>query len=181
MSYTIVKIKSSYNDTVTLLLKELINFNIEVIDNPNYLIFKHNYNNVDDIKSLILSLSSEQMIDIFCYETITIYPDEELNLVINLFNSINNGFYTLKEINLNNINIINKKSFIDLILKGSGITKDFIEEYIKYDLNISKASKEMYIHRNTMIYKLDKLKEVSGFDLRCFKDAYILYSLIINK
>jgi DNA-binding PucR family transcriptional regulator len=39
----------------------------------------------------------------------------------------------------------------------------------------------MFIHRNTMIYKLNKLKANSQFDLTNFKDAYILYSLLENK
>ena len=62
-----------------------------------------------------------------------------------------------------------------------------IIKYMKFimhkcgDLNVSKASKILYIHRNTMLYKLDKLKELSDFDLRCFLDAYIVYSLIENK
>ncbi|MBO5542875.1 MAG: helix-turn-helix domain-containing protein, partial [Acholeplasmatales bacterium] len=43
------------------------------------------------------------------------------------------------------------------------------------------ASKSMFIHRNTMMYKLDKLKAESGFDLRNFKDACILYMLISTK
>ena len=181
MSYTIVKIKSSYKDTITLLLKELIGFNIEVIDEPDCLKFKHNYDNIDDIKSLILSFSSEQMIDVFCFETITSNPDLELLLFQELFNDYKNGFYTMKDFLINNLNKINKKEVLDFILKGTGISNEFIEEYIKYDLNLSKAAKEMYIHRNTMIYKLDKLKELSGFDLRSFTDAYILYSLIKNK
>ena len=67
-----------------------------------------------------------------------------------------------------------------MILDSTGVGEDFIIDFAKNDLNVSKASKAMYIHRNTMIYKLDKLKETSGFDLRCFLDAYILYNLLDN-
>lgn len=181
MSYTIVKIKSSYKETITLLLKELVGFNIEVIDNPEYIIYKHNYENLDDIKALVLSLSNEQMIDIFSYTTITVNPDEELELVKTLFANYKTGFYTFKELILNELQAINRKEALALILSGTGITEEFIVEYLKYDLNVSKAAKEMFIHRNTMNYKLDKLKELSGFDLRSFNDAYILYSLIKNR
>ncbi len=177
MSYTIVKIKSSYKETITLLLKELIGFSIEVIEKPDYIIYKHNYENIKDIESIILSLSNE-MINVFCYTTINNDPEDELKLVEKYFDKYNNGFYTIKELLINEIGNINKKEFFDLIVKGTRISPDFINEYIKYDLNVSKAAKGMFIHRNTMIYNLDKLKELSGFDLRCFKDAYILYSLI---
>jgi hypothetical protein len=181
MSYTIVKIKSSYKDTITLLLKELIGFNIEVIEKDDYLLYKYDFFNIDDIKALILSFASEQMINIFCFSTITSNPDLELELCLNLFNKYNNGFYSIKELLINDLSSFNKKEVLDLILNSTGINEDFIKEYVKYDLNISKASKEMFIHRNTMNYKLDKLKELSGFDLRSFNDAYILYSLINNK
>ncbi len=181
MSYTIVKIKSSYNETITSLLKELIGFSIEVIEKPDYILYKHNYENIKDIENVILTLSSELMINIFGYQTITANPDEELKIVEKSFKNYVNGFYTLKSLLFTEMNSFDKKELLDLLLAGSGITKEFIKEYIKYDLNISKASKEMFIHRNTMNYKLDKLKELSGFDLRSFKDAYILYSLIINK
>ena len=54
-------------------------------------------------------------------------------------------------------------------------------EFAKNNLNVSQASKAMFIHRNTMIYKLNKLKANSQFDLTNFNDAYILYSLLENK
>ncbi len=181
MSITVVKIESSYKNTITSLLKELVGFNNKVIEKDNYTIIEHNYENIDDIKSLILSFSSEQMINVFCYQTITYNYNEEYNLVKNALNNYKNGFYTLKDLLINDDLNNHKKEILSLILSGSGITEDFIIEYLKYDLNLSKAAKEMFIHRNTMIYKLDKLKELTGFDLRCFKDSYILYNLIINK
>ena len=67
-----------------------------------------------------------------------------------------------------------------MILESTGVGEDFIRDFAKNDLNVSKASKSMYIHRNTMIYKLDKLKEISDFDLRCFIDAHILFNLLDN-
>jgi carbohydrate diacid regulator len=70
---------------------------------------------------------------------------------------------------------------LNYILAGSGINETFILEFAENDLNVSQASKAMFIHRNTMIYKLNKLKANSQFDLTNFKDAYILYSLLENK
>ena len=63
----------------------------------------------------------------------------------------------------------------------NGINETFILEFAKNNLNVSQASKAMFIHRNTMIYKLNKLKANSQFDLTNFNDAYILYSLLENK
>ena len=65
--------------------------------------------------------------------------------------------------------------------RSSGIDYAFIRGFAENNLNVSQASKAMFIHRNTMNYKLDKLKELSGFDLRSFLDAYVLYQLATGK
>nr|WP_241393066.1 helix-turn-helix domain-containing protein [Clostridium tetanomorphum] len=48
-----------------------------------------------------------------------------------------------------------------------------IEEFIKSDLNISDAAKKLFIHRNTLIYRLDKIYKETGFDIRNFKEASV--------
>lgn len=48
-----------------------------------------------------------------------------------------------------------------------------IEEFLKADLNISEASKNLYVHRNTLIYRLDKIYKETGFDIRLFKQASV--------
>ncbi len=48
-----------------------------------------------------------------------------------------------------------------------------IEEFVKCDLNISDAAKRLYIHRNTLIYRLDKITKETGFDIRNFKEAAV--------
>lgn len=48
-----------------------------------------------------------------------------------------------------------------------------IEEFVNCDLNISDAARKLYIHRNTLIYRLDKINKETGFDIRNFKDATV--------
>ncbi len=47
------------------------------------------------------------------------------------------------------------------------------EEFMKNSLNISETSRNMYIHRNTLIYRLDKIEKDSGLNLRDFNDAVV--------
>ncbi len=47
------------------------------------------------------------------------------------------------------------------------------EEFMKNSLNISETSRNMYIHRNTLIYRLDKIEKESGLNLRDFNDAVV--------
>lgn len=52
-------------------------------------------------------------------------------------------------------------------------TLNTIEEFMKCNLNISDAAKSLYIHRNTLIYRLDKIFKDTGYDIRNFKEATI--------
>lgn len=44
-------------------------------------------------------------------------------------------------------------------------------EFMKNSLNISETSRNMYVHRNTLIYRLDKIENETGLNLRRFSDA----------
>ena len=48
-----------------------------------------------------------------------------------------------------------------------------IEIFFKLDLNLSEASKELYVHRNTLIYRLDKIQKYTTYDIRKFNDAVL--------
>lgn len=48
-----------------------------------------------------------------------------------------------------------------------------IEEFVNSGLNISDASRKLYIHRNTLIYRLDKIYKDTGYDIRDFKQATV--------
>ena len=69
------------------------------------------------------------------------------------------------------------KMFIKEIFGGKS-TDDFDEEtlttinkFFENSLNVSETSRQLYIHRNTLVYRLDKLQKSTGLDLRVFEDA----------
>lgn len=68
-----------------------------------------------------------------------------------------------REIILNNFNIGFSKLDDDMIKT--------IEIFFKLDLNLSEASKALYVHRNTLIYRLDKIQKYTSYDIRKFNDA----------
>ena len=41
------------------------------------------------------------------------------------------------------------------------------------DLNVSRTARKMYMHRNTLIYRLNKFKEITSLDVRVFSDAVV--------
>ena len=52
-----------------------------------------------------------------------------------------------------------------------------IEVFFRCGLNLSDAAKELYIHRNTLIYRLDKIEKYTGYDIRNFNNA-VLFKVV---
>jgi carbohydrate diacid regulator len=46
-----------------------------------------------------------------------------------------------------------------------------INKFFENNLNVSETSRQLYIHRNTLVYRLDKLQKQTNLDLRVFDDA----------
>lgn len=46
-----------------------------------------------------------------------------------------------------------------------------ISKFFENNLNVSETSRQLFIHRNTLVYRLDKLQKTAGLDLRVFDDA----------
>ena len=46
-----------------------------------------------------------------------------------------------------------------------------VNKFFENNLNVSETSRQLYIHRNTLVYRLDKLQKSTGLDLRVFEDA----------
>ena len=46
-----------------------------------------------------------------------------------------------------------------------------IHKFFENNLNVSETSRQLYIHRNTLVYRLDKLQKATNLDLRVFEDA----------
>ena len=52
-----------------------------------------------------------------------------------------------------------------------------IEVFFRCGLNLSDAAKELYIHRNTLIYRLDKVEKYTAYDIRNFNSA-VLFKVV---
>ena len=50
-------------------------------------------------------------------------------------------------------------------------TLSTINKFFENSLNVSETSRQLYIHRNTLVYRLDKIQKTTGLDLRVFDDA----------
>ena len=57
-----------------------------------------------------------------------------------------------------------------------------IQRFFENNLNISETSRKLFIHRNTLVYRLDKIKRLTALDLREFDDAIVFkIALMVKK
>ncbi len=48
-----------------------------------------------------------------------------------------------------------------------------IQRFFENNLNVSETSRGLFVHRNTLVYRLEKIKKLTGLDLREFDDAIV--------
>lgn len=57
-----------------------------------------------------------------------------------------------------------------------------IQKFFENNLNVSETSRKLFVHRNTMVYRLEKIKKLTGLDLREFEDAIVFkVALMVKK
>ena len=67
--------------------------------------------------------------------------------------------------------------FIEEIFNGNQVydiddeTLTTINKFFENNLNVSETSRQLFIHRNTLVYRIEKLQKATGLDIRTFDDA----------
>ena len=57
-----------------------------------------------------------------------------------------------------------------------------IQRFFDNNLNVSETSRRLFVHRNTLVYRLEKIKKLTGLDLREFDHAIVFkIALMVNK
>lgn len=75
----------------------------------------------------------------------------------------------------------------EIFKKGSIETMDqetlfTIQKFFENSLNVSETSRKLFVHRNTLVYRLEKIKKLTGLDLREFEDAIVFkVALMVKK
>ena len=158
-----------YKNYLLLVSDDILDINNStptIIESETYskthIIYLEKINNIDNLNFKINIIN--ELIDI-------IINDNDTNKFITLNDLI---IYKITSIISNNQQISSLIKFdiiknMDKSLLSTGIN------FIENDLNISKTSNILFLHRNTLIYRLEKIKEYLNLDLKNFKDAFIFY------
>lgn len=86
----------------------------------------------------------------------------------------------LDEQSLGSISNILQDENVKKFLKDDELTTT-VELFFKNNLNIIQTSKDAIVHRNTLVYRLEKIKKMLGLDIRKFEDAVTLQVILILK
>jgi carbohydrate diacid regulator len=78
--------------------------------------------------------------------------------------------------------------FLSEVFKKSPIealdadTLETINKFFENNLNVSETSRKLFVHRNTLVYRLEKIRKVTGLDLREFDHAIVFkVALMVKK
>ncbi|WP_110929618.1 CdaR family transcriptional regulator [Bacillus massiliglaciei] len=106
------------------------------------------------------------------------YAYKDCELALEIGNS-ENDYISFDEIEekalVYQINSYMANRFIERVINKTILQyEETLEQFFLSNLNIQETADNMFIHRNTLIYRLNKIKEKTGFDPRYYQDAKTL-------
>ncbi len=173
------------NELVIDFIKGLLGSDIKyTINEQNIVVYFRNEEEVD-FKAISYMMINDFSLDLTLYESTVVESIKEdyINHIINSFEKIDIA-----------TNYINEKQFIvnqsitHLEIIKKNVLKEYfydsemlniIKVYLENNLNTSLAATKLYLHRNTLINKIDKFINITGYDVKTFKDAFVVYQLLI--
>ncbi|PYG88181.1 carbohydrate diacid regulator [Ruminiclostridium sufflavum DSM 19573] len=167
-----------------------------VIDNDNIVLVKEvkskdDYKETSKIAKIILdTLSSELMVKasigigtiINNLKDITkSYKEAQMSMIIGNIFSGDQKVYDYNNLGLGrlvyHIPTTLCQLFLDEVFKDKSAdsldneTMLTIQKFFENNLNVSETARQLYIHRNTLVYRLEKIKRITGLELTSFDDA----------
>lgn len=196
-SLLVFEIMGNYNEALAIIKETYNSEKVIAIYHENNIVvlgkFEETIEHAEGIRNSI-------MMDLYCDCTVSVGIN--INSVVSLIRNYNNAkrvLYLKRKFYIQENVLFSDKLFFEKIVdsismdikkeikeafedKFNNLDKEIIitiEEFINCGLNISDTAKNLYIHRNTLIYRLDKIYKDTNFDLRNFKDAMVFYVIFL--
>lgn len=164
--------------------KGLLGANIKANYNDKKLTVIYDANVDENLKDIATSLNVDLSIKSKMFISRVFSNNDELNDYIEMVNKINAFPFEedyFDETDLIYYHIGNKELIRKHILgkyandhEMIGVIKAFLDS----DMNISKTATKVYMHRNTVINKIDKFIEYTGYDVKKFTTALVIYHIL---
>ena len=183
MNYLIVRFKKRSNRLELITLLEGLGKITKIIEQDKMLIIFFDAM-IERPDQGLENFASEEMIDlqIFISNNYSLEANQVASLLLKT-NFNQTKVYTNKTLYYDLIKHLNKDELKQIVLKKyltDYQMQDLLKVFIELNQNISQTAKKTYFHRNTIMTKLERFKLDTEYDLRQFKDAYLIYYLIEN-
>lgn len=95
-----------------------------------------------------------------------------VDFVLDKIKQIAIGYYTYAEFLLD----LYKNGYVHNIILDQEL-KLTADTFLHYDKSVNQTAESLYLHRNTLNYRLDRIHKLTGLDLKTFKGAFVYYLL----
>jgi len=185
--YIIIKSKENMNTPFFIdFIKGLLGNNIDIKFDNDIMTIYYSMNEMETVKDGLSALLFEYQYSMIIYmsKPLSALDIEEHHRIIKYYISLailEDGIYDEHEL-LTKLVLMGHNDYLDKIVYKPFIndysTLDTIKTFIETNMNTSKAASILYMHRNTLINKLDRFVNLTGYDVKKFKDAFIIYHLL---
>ena len=80
-----------------------------------------------------------------------------------------------------------QQAYADHVLPASALLalgtelEQTVMVFVQCDLNVSETARRLYLHRNSLLYRIERIRDMTGYDIRRFEDAVTVWSAILFK
>ena len=138
-----------------------------------------------DFGEIIQNLNEDFYITALLFESGILFSGVDKNLYVEYIINNKSKLLETNKIYLLESDLVKNKIYNEIVSENilKNYYNDFemkkiIKTYLECNMNISKASTVLYMHRNTLMYKIDNFISVTGYDIKNFKEAFIIYHII---
>lgn len=188
--YLLIESKSQMN-TLKASILEIFNEMIEIeeiIEDEKSLILTYQNQIETELSEVIVNFASDMLLDIRLYESYKFHTKREMikhyQFIKKLMSELSFKILYLNDLLLTKLMLTKLKiedyQYFLRSYTNNQMMINTVMVYLESDQNMSEASKKLYIHRNTLIQRIDKFVNETGFDIKKFIDGYIIYYMITH-
>lgn len=186
--YIIIESKHDHylDDEVISLLGEIINYT--KVDKDHYQAILYFEHDIDlSFEDVVLNMMSDTLSDLRIYKSHHFTSEKERDVHLLFIKQLIASIPFSKYYYLDDKVLVKhfmyhltedmKRFFLQKFYQDA-LMNETLRCYLDANLNMVNAAKQLYIHRNTLIQRLEKFYHTTGFDVRIFSDALLVYHLL---